>query len=452
MTSILLYSFIFIITLLILVTIHEWGHFWVARRLGVKTLRFSFGFGKPLFRRVGRDGTEYVFSLLPLGGYVQLLDTRTQVVPASEKHRAFDTQSLWVRLSILFAGPLMNLVLGFVAFTLVFIIGIQRVVPIVGEVVPYSIAQQAHLPTGAEIKMLDDQPVNSWQQVGMLLVEKLGDSDQLMIGVRMPDTSVTQAFALSLAHWQIDSLQPDPLKSLGIVPYHPAMPPIIDRVEKNSAAEKAAIKQGDRVLSLNHRPVKDWRDLVTYIKTLPGKTVPVEIARAGQRTLHTVTLDKRLGGLHWEGKMGIAAHPPIWPENKRYLLQLGLPAALQEAAHEVKDMMKFNIIVIKKLLTGKISLLSMGGPLAIFETSTLAFQQGIAVYLSFLGLLSVMLACINLLPIPALDGGQILFCLIESFIRRPISLRWQQLFLNVSAAFLVFLMVQATINDLLRLL
>jgi len=188
-----------------------------------------------------------------------------------------------------------------------------------------------------------------------------------------------------------------------------------------------------------------------YAKTLPGKTVPVEIERAGTRLSLNMTLDKHLNGFHWEGRMGVHTQPPQWAANKRYLFQLPLPAALHEAAKEVQLIAQFNGVVIQKLLSGKISLLSLGGPIAIFETSTLAFQQGLAIYISFLGLLSLMLACINLLPIPGLDGGQLLFCVIEGIVHRPIAWHWQQLFLRAGVVCLILLMVQATVNDILRL-
>jgi len=451
MTHTFLYCLIFLLTLLILVTIHEWGHFWVARRLGVKTLQFSFGFGKPLWRRIGRDGTEYVFSWLPLGGYVQLLDGRTAPVPEAEKHRAFDTQSLWARMAILLAGPAMNMVLGFVAFTLVFIIGTQRITPVVGEVIPYSIAAAAQVSKNAEITMIDGQPVDSWQKVGILLVGRLGDSGSLILKTTGPKAATSSVFTLPLADWRVDHLTPNPLKSLGIVPYHPPMPAVIDRLEADSPAATAGIKPGDRILSINNRIIKDWLDLVNYTKTLPGETVPVAVERAGKRLLFQITLEKHLSGLHWEGKMGVSAAPPAWPADKRHLFQLAPLAALQQAVKEVAIITQFNGVIIKKLLTGKISLLSMGGPISVFETSTLAFQQGITIYLSFLGFLSVMLACINLLPIPGLDGGQLLFCLIEGFARRPIAWRWQQLFLRLGVICLILLMVQATVNDILRL-
>ncbi len=444
---------VFLLTLFILITVHEWGHFWVARRFGVKTLCFSIGFGKALWRRIAKDGTEYRIAVLPFGGYVKLLDEREGEVTDDQKHLAFNRKPVWARAAIVLAGPLINVLLAFIVFTVVFWIGFEQSRPIIGQIEPQSIAEKSGLQPNTEIVKIDNQAVADWQKALVAIVMRLGDKNNMQIVTR-PINKVgdQQSYSLPLQFWQVNELNPDPLKALGIIPYRPKILPVVAEVKENSPAEKAGLQKGDKVLAVDQTAVADWTDFALFIHSHPGKRVIVRIERNGQMLQKPVVIGRQLAGLHWVGYMGIASGPVDWPHAYRTFNQYPLTLAWLPAWQEMVLLTKFNFVTLGKVIIGEISLKSLGGPISIFRSTSQAYLQGFIVYLSFLAFISLMLAWINILPIPGLDGGHLFFYLIEIVRGKPLSVRTEALILRLGIIFLIVIMLQATINDLLRLL
>jgi regulator of sigma E protease len=452
MIDMLINILVFLVTISVLVIVHEWGHFIVARAFGIKVLRFSVGFGKPLWRYLSRkSGTEYVVSALPLGGYVKLLDEREGLVLKSELDQAFNHKSLWVRTAVVVAGPVINIIFAILVFILIWMIGVTQIRPVIGEVLPKSIAAQSALPVGSEITAVNGKATPDWQAVILVLVRELGNKGSLNLQVLPQAATKPQSFALPLDNWIIDPLEPDLLKSLGIVPYSPFIPPIIEKVKSGEPADKAGLKVGDKIVSINGQAVHDWFDFVNYLRLHPQESLPIVLERNGKILDTRVSIGKKFTNLRWVGYLGIEPAKVQVPPQMQRKTQLNLVQALVQASTEVWSITVFNFVAIGKIIVGKISLFSLGGPISIYQTSGAAFSQGLLIYLEFLGLISVMLACLNILPIPGLDGGHLLFFIIEGIIGRPVSIAWQTLIFRIGFILLAVLIFQATINDLMRI-
>lgn len=443
----------FLFAIFLLVTVHEYGHFWVARRFGIKTIRFSVGFGKPLWRWLGKDGTEYVIAMLPLGGYVRLADEREGEVAEADKPYAFNRKPVWVRFLVVLAGPVTNWLLAIVAFWLVFSIGIEQTKPVIGKVTPGSIAAQAGLQPEDRILSIDGRSTPSWQKAMMAVVYRIGEKGQMQVAVQSPNAPQPQMHTLNLSNWTTGGLTPQPLRSLGLTPYLPSIPPVLDKVLPGQAAAKAGLQAGDRILAVNGQDQKDWIDFVEYVQNHPGAAVVLTVERGQQRLTIPVTIETR-HTIPWKavGFLGVASAPVALPASMKYQEHYSLPRAVMPALQETMTLSMFNFVIFGKMLIGQVSLKGLGGPITIYTTASEAFKQGLVVYLGFLGLLSVMLACINVLPIPGLDGGHLLYFCIEAVRRKPISVSAQLLAWRIGMVFLLLLMFQATLNDVLRLL
>ncbi|MBA2654940.1 MAG: RIP metalloprotease RseP [Gammaproteobacteria bacterium] len=441
----------FIITVLVLVSIHEAGHFVVAKLLGMKVLRFSVGFGKAIFKFHDKKGTEYVIAFIPLGGYVKLLDEREVAVPEAEKHLAFNRQPLWARTLVVLAGPMTNLLFAILAFWLMFMVGIESLRPVVGSVQPNSIAARAGLQPGDEIIKVDGTPTLTMQQVVMRVVERLGEKDSMDIEAISALTHLPVHYNLNLQNWVVNQLNPAPLTSLGIEPLRPEIPAIIGTIAPQSPAQVAGLLPKDKILTLNNQRIANWYDLVAMIHANPGKTVTVTYARNNKSESKRITIQKKSAGLRYVGSIGVKPPPISIPANMITLRKYPPFPALGVATNETWQFLVFNFVVLKKMIMGQVSLSSLGGPITIFQTADDAFRQGASVFLGFLALISVMLAFINVLPIPGLDGGHLLNFLIEFIIRRPLSLRFEMISVQVGIFLLIMLMVLATFNDILRL-
>lgn len=441
----------FISTVLILVSFHEAGHFVVAKMLGIRVLRFSVGFGKKIFRYRDKSGTEYVLALIPLGGYVKLLDEREVVVPPSEKPFSFNAQPLWARTLVVLAGPLTNIVFAILGFWLMFMVGIDSLRPIIGEVLPNSIAQQAGLKAGEEIRAVDGSPTPSLQKVLMALVKRLGEQGDMLIEAGNPANQQYQRYQLPLANWRVNELRPDPLTSLGIRPLQPQVPAVVGEVSKNEPAALAGLQPNDVILAVNQQPIKDWLQFLKFIQQHPNQQAQLQFQRNGQ--VNNVVLN--ISSTHLFKKIGyVGIKPKLIDIPKKYVLARQYPplSALFIASQETWELFVFNAVIFKKMIMGQISLSSLGGPITIFESANAAFKQGVSVFLAFLSLISVMLAFVNLLPIPGLDGGHLLNFLIEFIIRRPLSLKYEIISIQVGMFVLIVIMLLATFNDVLRLM
>lgn len=451
MWNILIQIIIFLTTILVLVTVHEWGHFFVAKTLGVRVLKFSIGFGRPIWRHVSKDNTEYVIACLPLGGYVKLLDEREGAVLEAEQSRAFNRQSVGKRIAIILAGPLVNWLFAGLIFWALWMVGMEQIKPVIGEVAPYSIAADSGLPSKSELVAVDSHPVQSWSDVIVLLVRHLGNKDTLVLSVRPSKEAGLQQYQLSLTNWKINNLQPDLLKSLGLNPYSPEIPPLIKEVKSNSPAAKANIQAKDRILALDGKEYSQWQDMAEYIQHHPLERLTITLERNKKVMSVEVIVGKKW--VRWKevGYLGVEMVSPQWPEWMRVYDQKNIGAAFVHAAEDVWSYTMFNFIILGKMVTGNISLLTLGGPIAIFESSAIAFAQGLMIYAKFLGIISIMLACLNILPIPGLDGSHILFLLIEKITKRPVSVNLQILLFRLGFIVLILLMTQATVNDLMRI-
>jgi len=436
-----------------LVTFHEYGHFWVARRCGVKVLRFSIGFGKPLYTHKDRHGTEFVIAAIPLGGYVKMLDEREGEVAADELSQAFNRKSVGQRIAIVVAGPAANFLFAVFAYWLMFMTGVTSVAPVVGQVVPDSLAGNAGLQAQHEIVAIDGVETSSWRQVSMQLFTHIGDSDAIELQVRPFGDDARQNLSISLQRWLVDAEEPDVLGGLGIRPYQPEAPARIKQVLEGSAAERAKLQAQDVVLAVNGEPVRIWDELVEFVQTHPGEKVTFEIERNGTRLFQSAILESREdaeGNL--TGYVGIKVESPAWPENMRRDTSYSLSGAFTEAVQQTWDMTVLILVSMKKMLLGLISLKNLSGPITIAQVAGDSVQQGLETFLSFLAYLSISLGVINILPIPLLDGGHLMYYLAELVRGKPVSEKVQMLGLRIGIGIIMTLMFFALYNDLTRLL
>ena len=438
--------------ILLVILLHELGHFSVARWCGIKIERFSIGFGKVLWSRKDRRGTEYALCLLPLGGYVKMLGEGSQDVAVDDRAFAFNQKNLWVRAAVVAAGPLVNFILAIFLFWVVFQIGVEHIRPVIGQVLPYSIAADAGLRSGDEFKEAGGWKVHNWQGVLMGLMIHLGEKDPLHVVVKSKRNQQLQVHSLNLQNWAIDPNSPQLFQSIGIVPYQPKITPIIANIEPHSPAASLNLHSGDLIVGVNYKRMNDWLELTQFLQKHPDQSILLGVQRQGR----TQWLDVKLGHIDLghdqiTGYLGVRVQAPQWPKDMMQWRQYTPWAALPQAIEQTAELTSFNLIVLFKMFSAKISLHTLGGPISIFETAGDAFKMGLTAYLSFIAFVSVSLGFINLLPIPCLDGGYLFFYLIEGLFGRPIPERYQLLLMRLGLLFIILLMVQAFINDLQRL-
>jgi regulator of sigma E protease len=423
----------------------------MARLVGVKVLRFSIGFGKTLFRWHDRKGTEYVIALLPLGGYVKMLDETEEPVPANETHLAYNRQPFYKKFLIVAAGPFTNIFCALILYWLIFMIGFTTMKPIIGAVQPASIAAQAGLTKGEEVVGINHHPITAWTNLILRLLSHIGNEDKVDIDVINPANHAVQKHTLDLSHWQLNGLTPDPLASIGITPYMPNIPLIIGKIADDSPAASAGFLHGDKILAMNHHAVKDWSDIVTLILAHPDEKIIFTLERNKKPVQLTVTIGHQRNLLFQKsGYLGIGPDYQLPNDLLREVQYSPIPA-FARAAQELFDFTYFNILLIGKLITGKLSLQSLGGPITIFETAGDALNIGLVSFLGFLAFLSISIGIINFLPLPGLDGGHLLIQFIEWVIRRPIPEKILLVLYRASFLLIIFVLVIALVNDVLRL-
>lgn len=439
------------LTVCFIIGIHELGHFLAAKLCGIKVLRFSIGFGKTLFRWYDKTGTEYAITMFPLGGYVRLLDENETPVSEADKHLAFNNQSIPKRLSVVCAGPLFNLIFAFLTYWIVFVIGLTTFVPTIGEIIPVSISSQAGLKVGQEITKINGKQTRDWMDVTIAIFSRIGDQGKMEITVKDPKINSTKIYQLNLENWKLDKLNPDPIESLGIIPFEPKTPAIIGEILENSPA-KTQLKLQDRILAINDQPVQDWPSMTEMIKQHPDQTISIKIKRNGKIITKQIALGyKRNWLLQKEGFLGVIStwQTPDELINKNKYSPLG---AIIRSYQEVVQFIHLNFLVIGKLITGDISVQSIAGPVSILAGAGVALNLGFVVFLSFLGFISSSIAAVNILPIPGLDGSYVVYFLIESIIKRPISPKIRILLYRLGILTILFILAQGLVNDLLRLI
>jgi len=456
MDSLLFTIAAFIVALGVLITVHEFGHFWVARRLGVKVLRFSVGFGRPLWKRVGRtDGTEYVVAAIPLGGYVKMLDEREGSVPDAELSRAFNRQSVAVRSAIVAAGPVFNYLFAILAFWLVYVAGDSGARPWVGEVVPETPAAQAGFEPDDEILSVEGERTPTWESVVYALLSA-SMSESHPVSVRVRDSGGAERLrrlsAQAVAGIAEDG-DPDVIGKLGLSLKRPDGPAIVGRLVSGETAERSGLKVGDRILEAGGIPVNSWEQWVDWVRLHPNQTLPVQIEREDR----PMTLELAIGEIERYGqrigRIGADRKPlDTVPPEFFAQLRLGPVDAVGAAVRKCWDTSLLTLRLLGKILVGKASVKNLGGPLSIAEVAGKSASYGLIDFLKFLGFVSVSLGLLNLLPIPVLDGGHLLFFLVEAVKGSPLSEQAQLQAQRVGMVMLLALMVLAFYVDLSRLL
>ncbi len=437
------------VTFGLLITFHEFGHFWVARKMGVKVLRFSIGFGRPLWKHVAANGTEYVLAAIPLGGYVKMLDAREGEVDAQERHREFTGQSVWVRIAIVAAGPAFNFLFAIFAFWAMLVIGKPGYLPIVGQAT--ELAAQAGMHPGDRILHLDHQAVQSWSGVAIVLSQAAQQHRQISIEVRTA-TGRLENLDLALNELPKGLNQSATLQHIGLVPQQLLIPAIVGKVETDSAAATAGLRPGDKILAIDQRPIRNWNDLVGTIHALAGphRTLQVQIKRDSRiltLTAHPQPGKTATGKTIW--LLGVVAAP----YRARYdTVDRKNPfAAIPASINEVWNLSVQTVQMIGHMLNGQASLKNLSGPISIAQYANTSADLGVAWFLYFLGIVSLSLGIMNLLPIPILDGGHLLYYLIELVKGSPVSERVMIAGQYLGILLLVALMGLAFYNDLLRL-
>ncbi|WP_110968278.1 RIP metalloprotease RseP [Pseudomonas huaxiensis] len=440
-----------LVALGVLVTFHEFGHFWVARRCGVKVLRFSVGFGTPLLRWHDRQGTEFVIAAIPLGGYVKMLDEREGDVPLAQAEQSFNRKTVGQRIAITAAGPIANFLLAIVFFWALAMLGSQQVRPVIGGVEAGSLAAVAGLSSGQEIVSIDGEPTNGWAAVNLQLVRRLGESGSLQVGVRSEGATVDSAHTITLDHWLKGADEPDPIRSLGIRPWRPALAPVLAELDPKGPAQAAGLKTGDRLLALDGQALNDWQQVVDTVRGRADSRIVLTVERDGARIELPVTLASRGEGKSAAGYLGAGVQAVEWPAQMLREVSYGPLEAVGEGLSRTWNMSVLTLDSLKKMLFGELSVKNLSGPITIAKVAGASAQSGLGDFLNFLAYLSISLGVLNLLPIPVLDGGHLLFYLIEWARGRPLSDRVQGWGIQIGISLVVGVMLLALINDLGRL-
>jgi regulator of sigma E protease len=453
MSSVIFSILAFLVAISVLIAIHEFGHFWVAKKLGVKVLRYSIGFGKPIWKKTaGADNTEYVIASLPLGGYVKMLDEREGTVSDEEKHRAFNRQPVSKRFAIVFAGPAFNFLFAIFAYWLMFIIGVTGVKPVVGDIEAGTPAAIAGLVSGQEIVAINNKPTPIWDVAIQAIVPALVDREALDIEVKGQD-GYTHNVILDLTDTDSE-LEPGELfAALGFKPWRPTVLPVVGTVVTGSPAERAGLLEGDQILAIDVKPITDWGELVEYVAPRPDSNLQIRINRQGieqtvsLRTESVTVKDKVVG------RMGIGPKDlGKYPEDMKILYRYSLIDSVGQALGQTWNNTLLTLKMIGKILVGEVSVRNLSGPINIAVYAGYSASAGFARFMDFLAIVSISLGVLNLLPIPILDGGHLMYYVAEIIKGSPVSEATMEVGQRIGIVLLLMLMSVAFYNDILRLL
>ena len=437
----------FIVVIAILVFVHELGHFWVARKCGVIVQRFSIGFGKVLWRKVDKHGTEFVISLIPLGGYVKMLDERNEAVPAALLDKAFNRQSVGKRICVYAAGPLANFLFALFAFWVVYLIGIPTLKPIVADIRQNSLAAQAAIPTQYQIISIDNEPIHNWEDVNLVLTAKMGEHD-VQINLKERDSDRIVSRQLNLADWRFDPSHETAFNALGIEPKRVTIENTVAKILPDSPAAKSALQVGDKILKVGDQAV-NWQQFVAKIQQAQvNQPLQLTIERKSKQQVIEITPEINEKGKPFVGIMPIVhALDPTDVEVQRY----GLFAAFSHSWQMVGQLSWATVKIIGKLFTGEVGLDSLGGPISIAQGAGISSENGLTYFLRFMALISVNLGIMNLFPLPVLDGGQLVFLFIEGLMKKPVPEKIQNIAYRMGVILLLWLTVFVLFNDIMRL-
>ncbi len=453
----------FVVALGILVTAHEYGHFWVARKCGVKVERFSVGFGKAIWRRKGKDGTEYVLAMIPLGGYVKMLDERVEDVPEHMLGQAFNRKSVWQRIAIVSAGPIANFIFAIIALYFMFLIGVPSVKPIISDTIADSPASVIKVTEPSQVIAVDGKKVRDWEEVNLALVGHIGAQNLSITVASLANLTpvmnaekdaalIGKTYQLDTKAWKFDPEKESPITALGLKVYRPSLKPIVGAVIEGSAADQAQVKVGDTILSINDKPYGDWASFVALVQQSANKSLSLKIKRDGEILILPVTpkAEKNAEG-KLVGLIGISPKSPKWPENMLIQMEYGIVGSALNAVDRTWQLTAVSVKTIAKLFTGDVSVKNLSGPISIAQGAGRSADYGLVRFLGFLALISISLGIINLMPVPVLDGGHLLFYFIEVVTGRPVPERVQEIGFKIGAVMLLLLMSVALFNDFSRL-
>ncbi len=443
----------FVVALGVLIVVHELGHYLVARWAGVKVLRFCVGFGRPLWsRRFGRDQTEWAIAAIPLGGYVKMVDEREGAVAPEDLPRAFNRQTVGKRFLIVLAGPVANFLLAIALYWGLFVGGVQEMKPVVGTPPQGTLAAAAGLRAGDLVTHVDGQPVQSWQEVRWKVLH--ASLDRRAVGLEVIDArSRIERRVLDLTGVSGEQIEGDLMSGLGLRPFRPDVAPVIGKVTPGSAAERTGLRVGDRVSHVDGEPVPTWDAFVARVRPAAGRSLRFDVERDGRALVIEITPEPVAQNGERIGRIGAA--PRVDPEGmKPYLVEIrhGPVEALGLAASKTWEMSVFSLRMLGRMLTGEVSWKNLSGPVTIADYAGQSAQLGLTPYLAFLALISISLGVLNLLPIPLLDGGHLMYYAVEVVKGSPLSERVMELGQRVGLALLLCLMAFAFYNDINRLL
>ncbi|CAG0969011.1 regulator of sigma E protease [Methylophilaceae bacterium] len=442
----------FIVTLSVLIAVHEFGHFQAARWCGVKVLRFSIGFGKPLFsKRFGRDNTEFVVAALPFGGYVKMLDEREAPIEGHEDvSRAFNRQSVWKRIAIVSAGPAANLLLAIFLYWLLFMHGVVGMKPLLGDIAPGTPAAEASLKTGQLIQKVAGIPTPTWQDVRWVLLQETLESPSVEIEA-VGDANDVHLHQLRLSSIGKDDFEVDFLEKLGLKPYQPDVPAVIGEMVAGSPAEAAGLQDGDEIRLVNGEHVGNWEQLVGMIRKNPERELKLSVARGNTAITVTIIPESVSEGSETIGRIG-AMYRMEQSELDRLLVNVryGPFDALVKASAKTWETSVFSLKMLGNMITGNVSWKGVSGPVTIASYAGQSAHIGWKAFLGFLALISISLGVLNLLPIPVLDGGHLMYYMVEIFKGSPVSDRIMEAGQRIGLFLLGILMVVAFYNDINR--
>jgi regulator of sigma E protease len=442
----------FIVALGVLIVFHEFGHYLIARWAGVKVLRFSVGFGSPIWmRRFGADRTEWAIGAFPLGGYVKMLDEREGPVAPEERHRAFNVQPVSRRIAIVAAGPVANFLLAVVLYWLLFLHGVPGMRPLIGEPLAGTPAGAIELRAGDLISKVGDRPVATWQDLRWELLEYSVRRAAVTLEVRHADGNIS-FHRLDLSGIDAEQIDSDLLRAIGLTRYNPPMAPRLGRLIENSPARRAGLREGDLVVSIDGRPISQWDELVAAVRASPERTLRLGIERGTQALEIAVTTAAETEGTVTVGRIGAA--PQIDQKDIEHLLiEVRYPPLMAgwRAVQRMAEVSTFTLKMLGRMIVGDVSLRNLSGPITIADYAGQSAQLGWLAYLNFLALISISLGVLNLLPVPVLDGGHLMYYLVEIVKGSPVSERALEIGQQIGIVLLFGLMAFALYNDINRL-
>lgn len=453
MSDFFVYAMAFALLLGVLIVVHEFGHYVVAQFAGVKVLRFSVGFGRPVFlKRIGKDGTEWAIGAFPLGGYVKMLDESEGDVAPEEVHRSFNRQTVWKRMAIVAAGPLANFLLAIVVYWGLFMHGAEELRPVLGQPVAESPAAAAGVQNGERVLKVGGESVETWTDLRWILLRRMVEQDSVELELVNERNEISFRHIALLKARDADAGS-DPIEHLGLRFFRPLVPPVLGRIAPGSAADAAGLVSGDVIISIGGKPTNTWSDVVQMVRDSPGVPLVFEYKRESDTRTVEITPEVLESSGGKIGRIGAAvADPGVDRSDLLVTVRYGLFPALGKAIEETWDKSLFSLQMMGKMVTGVLSWRHISGPVTIADYAGQSAKLGATYYLRFLALVSISLGVLNLLPVPILDGGHLLYYVAEILRGRPLSDQCMMIGQKIGLALILMLMAFALYNDLTRLI